>query len=485
MMPTQIVTALPSDVSGCHLLSWPDSPRLLQAGIAPALLSQLMQHAEKRPADCRFGCAPFARLTLLPAADSATLAVRRRALLEQLRVLAADWGGEALLLDVSGWDLSQQAERDTLQQLLVMLLNEDYRLADLGYATQTEARRRPSGLTLWCQAGQESALASLLAFAQACSSGMIAARRLADEPSDSCTPERIVSHIQAHCATLPALSCEVLDEQQIRQQGLGALHAVGKGASNPPRLLILRYQGQGATAPVALVGKGVTFDTGGLWLKSGDGMYTMKYDMCGAAAVYGTLIAAAQLAIPVNLIGVLALAENMIGPDAMRPGDVVTGYGGQTVEINNTDAEGRLVLADALAWAAARHPRIIIDVATLTGAIVKALGYDISGMMGNDPLLQQRLLTAGLRCGDEVWSLPLDERFSGQVKSAIADLCNTPTNNAAIAISAAYFLSRFCPDIPWAHLDVSGTALWREQGRSVASGRPIPLLLQYLLDNQE
>ena len=183
-------------------------------------------------------------------------------------------------------------------------------------------------------------------------------------------------------------------------------------------------------------------------------------------------------------LGVLALAENAIGPDAMQPGTVATACNGTTVEINNTDAEGRLVLADAIAWASQRYPqaRYIIDMATLTGAVVKALGYELSGLMTQDEPLRAALTQAGKRSGDEVWSLPLDARLKKQTDSAIADLCNTPTNNAAISASAAWLLHHFCPPaIPWAHLDISGTALWRENGRSVASGRPIPLLVEHLM----
>ena len=215
-------------------------------------------------------------------------------------------------------------------------------------------------------------------------------------------------------------------------------------------------------------------------------MYTMKYDMCGAANVLGLMLSIAELALPVRAMGVLALAENAIGPAAMQPGSVARACNGLTVEINNTDAEGRLVLSDAIAWASQRHPQAhyIIDIATLTGAVVKALGYDLSGLMTQSDALRAGLTRAGIKSGDEIWSLPLDSRLKKQTESAIADLCNTPGNNAAISASAAWLLHHFCPpEIPWAHLDVSGTALWREGGKSVASGRPIPLLIQHLLDD--
>ena len=240
----------------------------------------------------------------------------------------------------------------------------------------------------------------------------------------------------------------MLDEKQIVEQGLGLLHAVGKGATCPPRLLAIHYNGVSDGPVRCYVGKGITFDTGGLWLKEGAGMYTMKYDMCGAANVLGLMLTVAELKLPVRIMGVLALAENAIGPDAMQPGTVATACNGITVEINNTDAEGRLVLADAIARASQRHPQAhyIIDMATLTGAVVKALGYELSGLMTQMSRCvrhrRSRANGAATRCGP----LPLDARLRKQTDSAIADLCNTPTNNAAISASAAWLLHHFCPD---------------------------------------
>lgn len=468
-----------------HGVSYPGST--LQLPCNPALLQELQATAQQQPADCAYGCAPAGRVTLLP--KTFWLDEQTSKLVTALRPLLRSGKCTQLIVDCTLFD---RQRLPVLKHLLHFLFNLDYQLNDLGLK-QAEATpaARIQELVFYCLPEQLTTLEPLLSQAAATAMGMKAARRIADMPSDRCTPAFFASEIARQIAQYPGLSCEVLDEQQIAEQGLGLLQAVGKGADNSPRLVVIRYQGSDSGPYSAYVGKGITFDTGGLWLKGGDGMYTMKYDMCGAANVFGLMLAVAELKLPIRLVGVLALAENMIGPAAMRPGDVATSYSGLTVEINNTDAEGRLVLADGIAYASRlinndQPPEYVIDLATLTGAVVKALGYDLSGLMTEDEDLRHDLTQAGLHSGDPLWSLPLGPGFSKQVESNIADLCNTPTNNAAISTSAAYFLSRFSPvDIPWAHLDISGTALWRENGRSIASGRPIPLLIQHLLERLE
>lgn len=473
MITFKLITALADAKPQSHLI----------ARAACALLPDTALIAEMREqnavADTRFGCAPFARITLLPDAlwqDSLT-----EGLLAALRPLLAAPVSADVVLDVTDID------EVVLTQVLRFLFNQAHDLRDLQLKKTDGKSVRLRHVTALCHPQQRERLDALFQRQQAIARGMVAARRLADMPSDRCTPQYVVDEAQKLCAAFPALRCEVLDEKQIIEQGLGLLHAVGKGATCPPRLLAIHYNGI-ADGPVrCYVGKGITFDTGGLWLKEGAGMYTMKYDMCGAANVLGLMLSVAELGLPVRIMGVLALAENAIGPDAMQPGTVANACNGITVEINNTDAEGRLVLADAIAWASQRHPqaRYIIDMATLTGAVVKALGYELSGLMTQDEALRQALTHAGKRSGDEVWSLPLDARLKKQTDSAIADLCNTPPNNAAISASAAWLLHHFCPPtIPWAHLDISGTALWRENGKSVASGRPIPLLVEHLLEDR-
>lgn len=469
MITYQFISALSDAKPQSHLIAPASSAHLPQS----ALMAEMRQ--QNSIADARFGCAPFARITLLP--DALWHDALTEGLLTALRPLLASPVSNEVVLDVTDID------EVVLAQVLRFLFNQAYRLSDLKLKKTDEAVRL-TRITALCLPEQQAKLETTFRQQQAIAIGMVAARRLADIPSDRCTPEFMVEEAQKLCASLPALRCEALDEKQIVEQGLGLLHAVGKGASCPPRLLAIHYDGVSDGPVRCYVGKGITFDTGGLWLKEGAGMYTMKYDMCGAANVLGLLLTVAELALPVRIMGVLALAENAIGPDAMQPGTVATACNGTTVEINNTDAEGRLVLADAIAWASQQHPnaRYIIDMATLTGAVVKALGYELSGLMTQNEPLREALTQAGKRSGDEVWSLPLDARLKKQTDSAIADLCNTPANNAAISASAAWLLHHFCPPtIPWAHLDISGTALWRENGRSVASGRPIPLLVEHLL----
>ena len=472
MITWQLITTLSQAKPQSHLIACSSCSLLPDS----ALIAEMRQ--QQTVADTRFGCAPFSRITLLPEAlwhDTLT-----GGLLAALRPLFAAPVSREVVLDVTN------IHDTVLAQVLLFLFNQAHSLRDLQLKKTDETAVRLCHINALCRPEQQARLETFFHQQQLIARGMVAARRLADLPSDRCTPQFMVEEAQKLCADFPALHCEVLDEQQIVAQGLGLLHAVGKGATCPPRLLAIHYDGVPDGPVRCYVGKGITFDTGGLWLKEGAGMYTMKYDMCGAANVLGLMLTVAELALPIRIMGVLALAENAIGPDAMQPGTVATACNGTTVEINNTDAEGRLVLADAIAWASKRHPqaRYIIDMATLTGAVVKALGYELSGLMTQDEPLRHALTRAGQQSGDEVWSLPLDARLKKQTDSAIADLCNTPTNNAAISASAAWLLHHFCPPtIPWAHLDISGTALWRENGRSVSSGRPIPLLVEHLMED--
>ncbi len=480
MINYRLITTLASELKQNHLITFPGSALLLEKPLRDnPLIAEMTAHAEQGTlADTCFGCEPFARITVVPLdawQDRLT-----DSLLDALRPLLAAPACKDVLLDCT------RIHDTVLAKTLRFLFNQAHRLTDLGLKKSPNHITRLAQINAYCAKSESARLETLFSQQQAIANGMIAARRLADIPSEQCTPQFVVEETQRLCANFSSLRCEVLDENAIVEQGLGLLHAVGKGSTRPPRLLAIHYDGASSGPVRSYVGKGVTFDTGGLWLKEGAGMYTMKYDMCGAANVLGLMLSIAELGLPVRVMGVLALAENAIGPDAMQPGSVARACNGMTVEINNTDAEGRLVLSDAIAWASQRHPktRYIIDLATLTGAVVKALGYELSGLMTQDNALRCALTAAGEQSGDGVWSLPLDARLKKQTESAIADLCNTPTNNAAISASAAWLLHHFCPqNIPWAHLDVSGTALWREGGKSVASGRPIPLLMQHLLND--
>lgn len=321
--------------------------------------------------------------------------------------------------------------------------------------------------------------------AQAITAGMNFARDLGNLPPNVCHPTYIAEQARQLGKNFKGLKVEVLDEKKLRELGAGSFLAVAQGSDQPGCIVVMQYNGgKKGEQPYALVGKGITFDTGGISLKPGLGMDEMKYDMCGAASVLGTFRAALELQLPINLVGVLACAENMPGGGATRPGDIVTTLSGQTVEILNTDAEGRLVLCDALTYVERFNPRAVIDVATLTGACIVALGSNTSGLLSNDEELARQLLGAGQNADDRAWQLPLFDEYQEQLDSPFADIANIGGPKAG-TITAACFLSRFTKAYSWAHLDIAGTA-WISGGKEKgATGRPVPLLTQYLLDRVE
>ncbi|MEL6214186.1 MAG: leucyl aminopeptidase, partial [Pseudomonadota bacterium] len=278
------------------------------------------------------------------------------------------------------------------------------------------------------------------------------------------------------------LTVKVLEEAQMRRLGMNSLLSVGHGSEQPSKLIQMDYRGgKKGEAPIVLVGKGITFDTGGISLKPGPMMDEMKYDMGGAAAVMGAMAATVALKLPINLVVIVPSAENMPSGRATRPGDVVTSMSGQTIEILNTDAEGRLILCDALTYSKRFKPAAIVDVATLTGACVIALGHHRSGLMSHHDDLADELLDAGERAVDRAWRLPLDSEYTDQLKSNFADFANIGGREGG-AITAGAFLSQFASEMRWAHLDIAGTA-WRGGARKGSTGRPVPLLVDYLLQH--
>ncbi|MHB9796949.1 leucyl aminopeptidase [Pseudomonas sp. MT3] len=319
--------------------------------------------------------------------------------------------------------------------------------------------------------------------AQAIANGMALTRDLGNLPPNLCHPSFLGEQARALGKEYKGLKVEVLDEKKLRELGMGSFLAVAQGSDQPPRLIVLQYNGakKKDEAPHVLVGKGITFDTGGISLKPGLGMDEMKFDMCGAASVFGTFRAVLELQLPINLVGVMACAENMPSGGATRPGDIVTTMSGQTVEILNTDAEGRLVLCDALTYVERFKPQSVVDIATLTGACIVALGSNTSGLMGNNDTLVRQLLKAGEVADDRAWQLPLFDEYQEQLDSPFADIANIGGPKAG-TITAGCFLSRFAKKYHWAHLDIAGTA-WISGGKDKgATGRPVPLLTQYLLD---
>ena len=316
--------------------------------------------------------------------------------------------------------------------------------------------------------------------AAAIARGMNLARELADLPPNKCTPGYMSARAREAANASTKLRVRVVGESSMERLGMGAFLAVGHGSRHPSKMICIEYRGDARRRPIALVGKGITFDTGGISIKPSPAMDEMKFDMSGAAAVLGTLVACARLRLPLNVVGVLACAENMPGGQACRPGDVVKTMSGQTVEILNTDAEGRLVLCDALTYVGQRYkPECIVDTATLTGACVVALGNEASGLMANDQALADELLEAGETSGDRTWQLPMWDEYQAQLDSNFADMANIGGRWAG-TITAACFLSRFAKEQRWAHLDVAGVA-WHTGKSKGSTGRPVPLLTEFLL----
>ncbi|MFL0810690.1 MAG: leucyl aminopeptidase [Agarilytica sp.] len=317
---------------------------------------------------------------------------------------------------------------------------------------------------------------------KAIASGINTARELGNLPGNICTPKYLANFAKTLATKHQKLSVKALGEKQMEKLGMGAFLSVSKGSDEEGKLIIMEYRNGPAKAkPHVLVGKGITFDTGGISLKPGPTMDEMKFDMCGAASVFGAMTALLEMKAPVNVVAIIAAAENMPSGGASKPGDVVTTMSGMTIEILNTDAEGRLVLCDALSYAERFKPKSVVDVATLTGACVIALGSHATGLYSNNEKLAQSLLDAGERTGDRAWQMPLWDEYKKQLDSNFADMANIGGREAG-SVTAACFLSRFTEQYPWAHLDIAGTA-WHSGARKGATGRPVSLLVDYLLNN--
>jgi leucyl aminopeptidase len=357
-------------------------------------------------------------------------------------------------------------------------------LADATYVYRHSKPSAPSpwaaeSLTLVCQKAEAKAVQAGLVRGAAIAEGVTLAREFGNRPGNQCTPtwlgqqaKKIGKHFD--------LEVEVLDRKQIEKLGMGSFLAVAQGSAEPPRFIVARYQGAAkGDAPVVLVGKGITFDTGGISIKPAGEMDEMKFDMCGAASVLGTLHAVAKLKARLNLVVIVPTCENMPSGTAIKPGDVVTSMSGQTVEILNTDAEGRLILCDALTYAERFKPAVVVDVATLTGACVVALGHHHSGLFSADDRVAGELVAASRAALDPCWRMPLDDEYGEALKSNFADMGNVGGRPGG-AITAAMFLARFTAKYPWAHLDIAGTA-WKSGAAKGATGRPVGLLTHFVL----
>ncbi len=319
----------------------------------------------------------------------------------------------------------------------------------------------------------------------AIASGVSLCKELGDLPGNICTPTYLAEQAKSMQNQHTRIKTKILEEKHMEELGMGALLSVARGSRQPAKLIIMEYKGgKRGEKPITLVGKGLTFDSGGISIKPSQAMDEMKYDMCGGASVFGVMRAIAELELPLNVVGVVPSTENMPDGDANKPGDIVTSLSGQTIEVLNTDAEGRLILCDALTYSERFDPELVIDIATLTGACIVALGHHASGLLANDQELANKLLNAGEYSGDRCWQLPLWEEYQDSLKSNFADMANVG-GRAAGTITAACFLARYTENFTWAHLDIAGTA-WDSGGNNKgATGRPVSLLVHFLLDQMD
>ncbi|GAB0150227.1 leucyl aminopeptidase [Marichromatium sp. PS1] len=406
-------------------------------------------------------------------------AAQRKAVTAAVDALAQLNAGEALCTLAE--PLPREADRYlALRDIVVAAAARDYR-----YSRTKDTDKLPKvtlkRLALWVEKkAQQAEAEQAIAHGRAIGDGVALARELGNLPGNICTPSYLAEQAETLAADHPKLTTEILDEAAMAELGMGALLSVSRGSRQPAKLIVMHYRGGAEDAkPVVLVGKGLTFDAGGISLKPAAQMDEMKYDMCGGASVFGALQAACALGLPINLIGMVPASENLPDGAANKPGDIVTSMSGQTIEILNTDAEGRLILCDALTYSKRFDPELVIDLATLTGACVIALGAHASGLFTADDALAEEILGAGERAGDRAWRMPLWDDYQPQLDSNFADMANVGGREGG-AITAACFLSRFTKDYRWAHIDIAGTA-WLGGKEKGGTGRPVALLTELLL----
>ncbi|RVU46420.1 leucyl aminopeptidase [Rubrivivax rivuli] len=413
-----------------------------------------------------------ARVVFAAVADASPKAVRK-AVTAAVGLLKAG-GSKSLAVALAGAGAWTSAQAEAV-------------VAAVSDATYLYTETKPSAgpapkltaVTLLCAKTEATALGNALQRAAAVAAGTLLARECANRPGNHCTPTFLAEQAKK-LGKEHGLKVEVLERKDCEKLGMGSFLAVAQGSDEPLKFIVSRYNGGAKTAaPIVLVGKGITFDTGGISLKPAAEMDEMKYDMGGAASVLGTLKAVALAKAKVNLIGIIPACENMPSGRAVKPGDVVKSMSGQTIEILNTDAEGRLILCDALTYAERLKPAVVVDIATLTGACVIALGHHRSGLFSSDETLAAELLAAGEAAQDPAWRMPLDEEYDEALKSHYADVANVGSR-AGGSVTAAKFLQRFTGTMRWAHLDIAGTA-WKSGAAKGATGRPVPLLTHFVL----
>jgi leucyl aminopeptidase len=357
-----------------------------------------------------------------------------------------------------------------------------YQYVKMPEADKAESKSKSFKATIFCEDSKAAAQARKgAATGLAIDNGKTLAKDLGNMPGNVCTPTYLADRAKK-LGKSHQLKTKILNEKDMEELKMGSLLSVSRGSRQPAKLIVMEYQGakNPKEAPHALVGKGLTFDAGGISLKPGAKMDEMKYDMCGSASVFGTMLAAAELKLAINIVAIIPSSENLPDGLATKPGDVVTSMSGKTIEVLNTDAEGRLILCDALTYTKRFNPKTVIDIATLTGAVIVALGHQTAGLMGNDQGVVDDMLAAGDTSLDFAWQLPLKETYKKQLHSDYADLANIGGPSAG-SITAGCFLSCFTEDFKWAHLDIAGTA-WGGASGKRASGRAVPILTQYMID---
>ncbi|HSK49614.1 MAG TPA: leucyl aminopeptidase, partial [Solirubrobacterales bacterium] len=404
---------------------------------------------------------------------------------ERLRVAAALAAKQAVRLEARSlaWALPEGDDREAAAAAIVAgTVLAPYRFDR--FKSRDESDPEPAALEsltlLPGEASADDALATAAEAARVAAEAQNRARDLQSLPANVATPSFLAARAEEIAAGSDAVEVEILGRPELEAKGMGGLLAVSQGGPQEPKLIVLRYRGGGTGPTLGLVGKGVTFDTGGISLKPGAGMHEMKYDMSGAAAILEAAAAIAELGLAIDLVAVVPTTENMPSGTAVKPGDVITQYNGKTVEVNNTDAEGRLILADALAYAVEQGAERIVDLATLTGAVTIALGSTYAAVIANDDELAAAIERAGSESGELVWRLPLHPEYKALMKGKVADLSNLASKRKAGTITAASFLEEFVGETPWAHVDIAGTAwdVGREYTGSEASGFGVRLLVE-------
>lgn len=434
------------------------------------------------PAGCRAG---RVLLVGLGAAKGATGEAIRQAIGTVLQRLQKV-NGHDLLIVVSTFALPKAGPAELAELLAEGAILGDYRFDRYQTEDPDAKNGTPMRVGLLAPAAEHQAVESGVRVAEAVCSGVVLARDLVNEPGNVKSPEYLADRARQMSAEV-GIECTVLGLRELTEEKMGAMLGVAQGSCREPRLIVMQYRGAAAgQKPIALVGKGVVFDAGGISIKPSEGMEEMKMDMGGAAAVIGTMEAAARLQLPCNLVGVVPAVENMPSGTAIRPGDILTSHSGKTIEVVNTDAEGRLILADAISYVRRFDPEQVIDLATLTGACIIALGHHATAVLGSDDKLVGRLIRAGEESGERAWRLPLWEPYVEQIKSRVADVKNIGGRPAG-TITAAAFIQKFTDDLNWAHLDIAGTA-WEEKGRPCypfgGTGVGVRLLSRYLRNLQ-